>query len=255
MKNKKKITAIIPARMASTRFPGKPLAKILGLEMIEHIRRRVSLCGMMDAVIVATCDEEIKSLVERRGGMAVMTSSSHERCTDRIAEAAEKADADIIVNIQGDEPMIMPDMITAVVTPLVSDESCQAANLVCPIDNREDFISPNAVKTVCGIGGDVLYFSREPIPSDKKADSSFISLKQLGIIAFRKDFLMKFSRLPQTPLERIESIDMLRAVENGYKIKAVVTKEKIYGVDTPADLRRVEAIMKDDALLKEYMDT
>lgn len=251
--NKNKIVAIIPARMASTRFPGKPLAKILGLELIEHVRRRVGLCEGLSEVLVATCDKEIKETVEKYGGKAIMTSEKHERCTDRIAEAAREVEADVIVNVQGDEPMITPQAIIQLVEPFASDKNCRSTNLLSPIDSKEDLISPNVVKTVCDLDGNIMYFSREPIPSGKKFKGPVKAFRQFGVIAFKKDFLIAFSKLPQTPLERIESVDMLRAIEHGYKIKAVVTEEEIYGVDTPEDLLRVESIMKSDRLLSRYL--
>lgn len=253
MSDKKKIVAIIPARMASSRFPGKPLAKILGLEMIEHVRRRAQLCEAVTSVFVATCDDEIKETVERYGGMAIMTSREHQRCTDRVAEAASAVDADIVVNVQGDEPMITPEMITLLVEPLIIEVGCQVCNLVSQIDGIEEFLNPNVVKTVCDSRGNVLYFSREPIPSGKKTNKPFKPLKQSGAIAFTKDFLMTFCQLPRTSLESIESIDMLRALENGYNIKTVITDEKLYAVDTVEDLRKVESLMRYDKLSLSYI--
>lgn len=249
-----KIVVIIPARMASSRFPGKPVAKILGLEMIEHTRRRVALCRVLSEVIIATCDKEIKETVEGYGGKVIMTAHTHERCTDRVAEAAQKVDADIIVNVQADEPMVTPEMITSLVEPLLLDEGWVVSNLISPIEREEDFFNPNVVKVVCDAKKNILYFSREPIPSVKKTKEQFMALRQLGIIGFTKDFLLHFCLLPQMPLEKKESIDMLRALEHGYKIKAVLVKEKIYGVDTMEDLKRVEGLMRNDKLLTSYRD-
>jgi len=251
--DKKKVVAIIPARMASTRLPGKPLAKILGLELIEHVRRRVQLCEALDSVFVATCDDEIKNALAKYGGKVIMTAKNHERCTDRIAEAAIKIEADIVINVQGDEPMVTPDMITGVLKPLLDDSNCQVVNLISLIDNKEDFINPNVIKTVCDVDGNVLYFSREPIPSEKKFKGSVKAFRQLGVIAFRKDFLITFSKLPQMPLEKFESIDMLRLLEHGYRIKTAITTQKSYGVDTLEDLRLAENLLKADKLLNKYM--
>lgn len=249
-----KIVAIIPARMAATRFPGKPLAPILGLPMIEHVRRRVSMCNDLDEVIVATCDEEIRDVVEAAGGRVVMTADTHERCTDRIAEAATKVNADIVINVQGDEPLVMPEMMNEVVQPLLDDEELPSANLVTRIVDTEEFENPNAPKVVTNRFGDLLYISREPIPSRKKADTDdYIRLKQLGIIAFRSDFLQVFTRLEPTPLEKIESVDMMRAVEHGYRVKIVETKGRLIGVDVPMDIKRVEEILKSDQLVEKYM--
>jgi 3-deoxy-manno-octulosonate cytidylyltransferase (CMP-KDO synthetase) len=249
-----KIIAIIPARMAATRFPGKPLARIFGLPMIEHVRRRVNLCDLLDEVIVATCDEEIREVVEKAGGKVVMTADSHERCTDRVAEAATSIYADVVINIQGDEPLVLPEMIVDVARPIKNDSETVAVNLVTKIVDDEEFNNPNAPKVVTNRFGDLLYISREPIPSIKKANSmDYIKLKQLGIIAFRSDFLQTFTKLEPTPLEQIESVDMMRAVEHGYQIRMVETKGLMIGVDLPEDISRVEAALASDSLVDKYM--
>ena len=249
-----KIVAIIPARMAATRFPGKPLALILGLPMIEHVRRRVSLCDALDNVIVATCDEAIKKVVEEAGGRVIMTSDAHVRCTDRIAEAAISLNADIVINVQGDEPLVMPEMMDSVIQPLIEEIDLLSVNLVTRIEDAEEFNDPNACKVVTNCFGDLLYISREPIPSIKKVDTNyFIKLKQLGIIAFRSDFLQVFTKIEPTPLEIIESVDMMRAVEHGYRVKIVESKGRLIGVDVPGDIRKVEKILASDPLVKRYM--
>jgi 3-deoxy-manno-octulosonate cytidylyltransferase (CMP-KDO synthetase) len=249
-----RIIAIIPARMASTRFPGKPLAPILGLPMIEHVRRRVALCDWLDDVIVATCDEEIRRVVEQAGGRVIMTGHAHERCTDRIAEAAAGVMADIVVNVQGDEPLILPRMLEEVVAPLVKDPSLPASNLATEIAGPEEFSDPNAPKLVANLAGDLLYISREPIPSRSKAPTEvYPKLKQLGVIAFRADFLQSFARLAPTPLEQIESVDMLRAVEHGYRVRVVVTKGRMIGVDRPGDITRAEQALAGDPFVPRYL--
>lgn len=249
-----KIVAVIPARMAATRFPGKPLAPILNLPMIEHVRRRVSMCDWINEVIVATCDEEIMSVVTKGGGKAVMTSDVHERCTDRIAEASLSLDADIVINVQGDEPLILPRMLEEVAEPLKRDAELACANLVNAIDSEEEFQNPNAPKVVTNRLGDILYISREPIPSRKKADSGdYVKLKQLGIIAFRGDFLQTFTRLEPTPLEKVESVDMMRAIEHGYRVRAVLTRGRMIGVDVPGDVRLVEEALGNDPLVDRYL--
>ena len=249
-----KIAAIIPARMAATRFPNKPLAPFLGLPMIEHVRRRVSLCRSLSEVIVATCDQEIIDVVTKNGGKAVMTSNKHERCTDRIAEAALGIDADIIVNVQGDEPLFNPEMIDQVVAPLLEDTSLSSSNLMTKIVDDEEFNNPNAVKVVVDLKGNLLYASREPIPSILKAETkNFDKWKQLGIIAFRSDFLQIFSKLEPTPLEKIESVDMNRALDHGYRVKMVETKARMIGVDMPEQVAEVEALLRNDPLVKRYM--
>jgi len=249
-----RIVAIIPARMAANRFPGKPLALILGLPMIEHVRRRASLCDTLDEVIVATCDEAIREVVEEAGGRVIMTSDVHERCTDRIAEAAILANGDIVINVQGDEPLVMPNMMDEVIQPLLEDCELLTVNLVARIANQEEFDDSNTCKVVTNRVGDLLYISREPIPSQKKAATSdYIRLKQLGIIAFRNDFLQIFTKLEPTPLEQIESVDMMRAVEHGYRVKIVETNNRLIGVDVPEDIERVEKILATDPLIKRYL--
>ncbi len=249
-----KIVVIIPARMAATRFPNKPLANIHGLPMIEHVRRRVSLNRQLDDVIVATCDQEIKVVVEAGGGKVIMTSTNHVRCTDRIAEAAAQIEADIIINVQGDEPLVMPRMLDEVVAPLLVEKDLPAVNLATRITDMKEFIDPNAPKIVTDVHGNILYISREPIPSKAKYDSEpYQKIKQLGLIAFRKDFLLTLSNLLPTPLETIESVDMNRAIEYGYKVRAVITESRMIGVDLPSDIARVEEWLCHDLLMNKYL--
>lgn len=223
--------------------------------MIEHVRRRVALCDALDDVIVATCDEEIRRVVEAGGGRVIMTSRAHERCTDRIAEAAAAdVQADIIVNVQGDEPLILPRMIEEVAEPLVKDPTLPASNLAVEIAGPEEFADPNAPKLVASLAGNLLYISREPIPSARKASTDvYPKLKQLGVIAFRADFLQLFARLTPTPLEQIESVDMLRAVEHGYRVQVVVTTGRMIGVDQPGDIARAEQALAGDPFLPRYL--
>lgn len=249
-----KTIAIIPARMAATRFPNKPLAPMAGLPMIEHVRRRAGLCSLLADVIVATCDEAIVKAVTASGGKAVMTSDRHERCTNRIAEAAERQTADIVVNVQGDEPLLDPRMIDEVVRPLLNDPTLPCSNLMIRIDDEEEFRSPNTVKVVVAANGDLLYASREPIPSASKAESKdYRKWKQLGIIAFRHDFLKTFAKLEPTPLEKVESVDMLRALEHGYRVRMIETKGRMIGVDVPGQVPEVEELLKKDPLTKSYL--
>lgn len=249
-----KVIAIIPARMASTRFPGKPLADILGLPMIEHIRRRVLLCTFISDVIVATCDQEIFEAVTSYGGKVAMTADTHERGTDRIAEVAASLNADVFINVQGDEPLVYPEMFEPLLAPLSKEPELQCTNLMVEISTDEEFKSANVVKAVCDPQDNALYFSREPIPSVSKASGiAFKKYKQLGIYAFRSDFLQRFTKLLPTPLEQIESVDMLRAVEYGYKVRMVPSSFQMIGVDTPDDLVRVKKTMKDDKLFISYM--
>jgi len=249
---KPRIVAVIPARMASSRLPGKPLAKITGLPMIEHVRRRVILCRSIDRVIVATCDQEIYDSIKSYGGEVVMTSDLHERCTDRVAEAVESHDADIVVNVQGDEPLLVPDHLDALVQPLLDDNLLECSNLIAEIP-EEMASSPNLVKVVFDTSHRALYFSRAVIPSKKKSGSIPIRFfRQLGIIAFRRGFLRRFLDLPPTPLEAIESCDMMRAVEHGIKVHTIEVDFDKFGVDTLEDLKAADLAMARDPLLKSY---
>lgn len=248
-----RIVAIIPARMGSTRFPGKPLASLLGRPMLEHVVRRATMCDCLDAVYVATCDAEIQDAVEGFGGSVIMTSASHERASDRVAEAAEQLDADIVVMVQGDEPMIVPEMIVAALRPLLDDPSVTCVNLAHRISRVEDYLDRNTIKVATDARGDALYFSRAPIPfHDFACREGTPALKQVCVIPFRDECLREFARLAPTPLERAESIDMLRILEHGGRIRVVETASETHAVDTPADLRLVETLMRDDPLLGRY---
>lgn len=249
-----KIVAIIPARMASTRFPGKPLADLLGLPMIEHVRRRVALSPLISDVIVATCDHEIMEALTHYGGRVVMTASTHERCTDRIAEAALHINGDIIINVQGDEPLVRPEMFEPLIVPLINNPDLMCTNLMAEISGDDEFNSSDVVKTVCDLNNNAVYFSREPIPSVRKAGGQpFKRYKQLGIIAFQRDFLLRFAKMPPTPLEAVESVDMLRAIENGYTIRMVLSPFRVIGVDTPRDLENAKALLEKDDLIDSYI--
>ena len=253
------IIGIIPARMGSSRFPGKPIAKIHGISMIEHVYKRSAMSKSLDDIYVATCDTEIKEAVEAFGGKVVMTKDTHERASDRVAEAMNKIEIqkncliDILVMIQGDEPMVYPEMIDAAIKPLLSDKNIVVTNLMFPLKTREEHEDPNEVKVVADKDNFAMYFSREPIPSRKKGAKELPMLKQVCIIPFKKDFLIKFNELPQTPLEIIESVDMLRVLESGYKVKMVFSNFETYSVDTVEDLKKVEDLMTNDPLMEKYV--
>jgi len=248
------VLAVVPARMASTRFPGKPLALIAGLPMVEHVRRRVKLSPLVNDVIVATCDPEIVAATQAYGGRAVMTASTHERCTDRVAEAAMHEEADIIVNVQGDEPLLSPEMMDAVIQPMLDDPALPCTNLIAAIAEEEGD-NPNLVKVTFDRDMHALYFSREPIPSRKKAGKLPLQrYKQLGIIAFRRELLATYTRLMPTPLEELESVDMLRLLEHGHRIKLVVVVSNSIGVDTPQDLEKATELMRADPWLRHYQE-
>ncbi len=249
------VIGVIPARMGSSRFPGKPLAEICGMAMIEHVYRRTKMSPVLDELYVATCDTEIADAVAGFGGQAIMTSPDHERCTDRIAEAVADLDADIVVNIQGDEPMIFPEMIDESVAPLAADDELVCTNLMAPMETIEEHEDPNEVKVVVDRFNRALYFSREPIPSRKKGVAKVPMYKQVCVIAFRKEFMATFVSLEPTPLEIVESVDMLRALEHGYQVQMVLTNSVTYSVDTIDDLRHVEALLHTDALVSSYSPT
>lgn len=248
-----KIIGVIPARMGSSRFPGKPLAPLLGKPMIEHVYKRAALSGALSKVLVATCDREIHDAVLGFGGQAVMTSNRHERASDRVAEAASNMDADVVVMIQGDEPLTHPDMIGEAVAPFLKDDEIQCVNLAGRIKDANEFNDPNVIKVVMDCASNALYFSRSPIPYVKDQGLATAALhKQICIIPFRHEALHRFASLLPTPLEIAESIDMLRFLEHGFPVRMVQTLHQTHAVDTPADLVKVEKMMADCPLNKSY---
>lgn len=253
-----KIIGIIPARMSSSRFPGKPLARILDIPMIGHVYFRSRKSKLLEETYIATCDKEIAEYARSIGAKCIMTKDTHERASDRTAEAVLKAEkenrakAEIVVMIQGDEPMVLPEMIDEAVTSLSRDKSILVSNLMSPLKTKEEQADPHEVKVVVDRQNFALYFSREAIPSWKKGATSVPMLKQVCIIPFRRDFLMKFNELESTPLEIVESVDMLRVIEHGFRVKMILTKYHTYSVDTPKDLQFVENLMKKDELVRTY---
>ncbi len=241
---------IIPARMGSSRFPGKPLYEIDGRPMIQHCLLNAEQAVGSDFTWVATCDLEIFDFVQSIGGNVVMTSDKHERATDRTAEAANiietklSATFDVIAMLQGDEPLISSKMIRESIEALHQDSSLLVSNLMCDIQSLEEFQNPNTVKVVCDRDNFALYFSREPIPSQWKLPNEAIMRKQVCIIPFRRDFLSKFNLLPETPIERLESIDMMRALEHGYGVKMIPADGDTQAVDTIQDAKIVEELIK-----------
>ena len=252
-----KIVAIIPARMESSRFPGKPLAPILGRPMIEHVYRRTMLCQALDDVTVATCDPEIFESVEAFGGKAIMTSPAHERASDRVAEAAADLDADVIVMVQGDEPMTYPEMIAESLEPFLGgDDQVACVNLTARIKSQKELEDPNTIKVVMDRNGFALYMSREPIPTLHLQDFDQVSaFKQVCIIPFTTAALQEFNQLDPTPLEVAESIDMMRFIENGRKVKMIETSFSTHAVDTPDDLKIVEKLLHKDPLTGKYINS
>lgn len=252
------IIGIIPARMASSRFPGKPLRALHGVPMVGHCYFRSKLSQRLDEVYVATCDQEIADYIESIGGKAVMTADTHQRASDRTAEALLHIEretgrrVDIVVMIQGDEPMLRPQMIDEAVAPLLEDANVLVSNLMAPMKNGEEHDDMNEVKVVVDQRNNALYFSREAIPSRRKGGEDVSKLKQVCIIPFQRDFLIKFNELEPTPLEIAESVDMNRVLEHGYKVRMIYTQFDVYSVDTEGDRARVEALMTGDDLLAGY---
>jgi len=252
------IISIIPARMGSSRFPGKPMKDIFGIPMIGHVYKRVKMSKTLSEVYVATCDKEIFNYIESIGGKAVMTSDCHERCSDRCAEAMLKIEkengvkCDIMVMVQGDEPLTFPQMIDEAVAPMLEDSSVVITNLVADLDNLESFKDPNEVKVVMDKNNNALYFSREPIPSRKKGVLNVPMKKQVCVIPFTREFLLEYNEMEPTPLEKIESVDMMRILENGGKVKMIDTKYITKAVDTKEDLDKVCEMMREDSLFKGF---
>lgn len=245
---KRKVIAMIPSRMASSRFPGKPLAKILDLPMIEHVRRRVALSTIVNETYVATCDDSIRQTVEDYHGQAIMTADTHQRCTDRIAEAIEKiqvADDDIIAIISGDEPVFPPELMQVLVEPMLKDPSILCTNIVSSITEEADMQDKDVVKAVLDIKGRIMCFSRSPLPY-QRVKSNCPLYRQTGLAAFTKSFLLKFSALHPTPLEIAESVDFMRILEHGYSIQGIVYNRKTIGVDQKQHVAHVEEMLRLD---------
>ena len=251
------IITIIPARMGASRFPGKSMENICGIPMIEHVYLRADMINGVSATYVATCDDEIFQYIESIGGNSIITSDRHERATDRTAEAVQKIEEstgnkiDVVIMVQGDEPLLLPEMFDDMIKCFLDDD-IKVVNLMSELKTEEEFLDPNEVKVVCDLDGYAMYFSREPIPSKSKWKGDVLKQKQLGIIAFTRDYLLKFSQMEQTPLEKIESVDMMRVLENGDRIKMLMTDVITIGVDTPNELSMVEKIMENDSLFKSY---
>jgi 3-deoxy-manno-octulosonate cytidylyltransferase (CMP-KDO synthetase) len=235
------VVAIIPARYQSTRLPGKPLIPIAGRPLVEHVFRRASAVPGIARVIVATDDERIREAVTRFGGECVMTSPTHRSGTDRIAEVAAGLPCDLVVNVQGDEPLLDPASVTAGLSAF-DDADVQIATLRRRLVSSADLNNPHIVKVVVDQRGDALYFSRAPIPWARDAEAHFtpaVTFKHIGLYLYRRDFLLAFASWPPTPLEQAESLEQLRPLERGHRIRTVETAYDSVGVDTPEDLALV----------------
>lgn len=249
----KKTIVVVPARMASSRYPGKPLARILDLPMIEHVRRRALLAQEIDEVVVATCDREIAEVVEKAGGKAIMTADIHERSTERVAEAMQSLEGDVVVVAQGDEPLLLPKDLELVAAPFREHEDVVSVSLLSPLEGRADFSNPNIVKAVCDLQGHIMLYSRAPIPYFQKQGACPV-YRETGIRAFRADFLQTYVRLPETPFEKVEAVDMMRLREHGYQVLGVVTDGVTLGVDHPEEVARIERELRQDPLQRELYE-
>ncbi len=245
-----RITGIIPARYRSTRFPGKPLAQILGKPMIQIVYENAKKSKFINELIIATDDERIYDVAKKFNANVVMTPSDIKTGTDRVAFVAREIDADIVINIQGDEPLLTADMIDSAIEPFFKDEKIDISTLAVKINNVDDLFNPNVVKVVFDGDNFALYFSRSPIPfcRDARAKEEWLKYgeyyKHIGIYVYSKNSLLKFVNLPKSKLEDTEKLEQLRALENGMKIKVVITEKDTIGVDTPSDLEKVIQVFK-----------
>jgi len=239
------VLAVIPARYTSSRFPGKPFASIAGKPMIQHVVERVRRARRVSRTLVATDEASIREAVEAFGGEAVLTRRDHPTGTDRVAEVAAHIPAEIYVNVQGDEPLIDPGTIDGLVAALVEDQGVQVASAAAAIVQPNDIMDPNITKVVRDFDGNALYFSRAPIPWVRDREESVLARhwKHLGLYAFRREALLDFPTLPPGELERLEQLEQLRWLENGYRIRMIETEYDAISVDVPADIDRVEKLL------------
>lgn len=239
-----KTVGIVPARYGSTRFPGKALADLGGKPLVQWVCEAARRCATLERVLVATDDDRIVAAVRAFGGEAVMTRPDHPSGTDRLAEVARSLDADIVVNIQGDEPFLAPETIDAVVQPLLDDPTLSMSTACVLTEDDAEAADPNVVKVVVAENGDALYFSRSVVPYLRDPDKGPVTRRlHLGLYAYRREFLLEFAGWPPTPLEKAESLEQLRALEHGARIRVVTVAERALGVDTPADLDRARALL------------
>jgi 3-deoxy-manno-octulosonate cytidylyltransferase (CMP-KDO synthetase) len=243
----RKILGVIPARFSSSRFPGKVLAQIANKTMLQHVYERASLASYLTSTIIATDDERVYAAAKSFGARVRMTRADHLSGTDRVAEIASAENAEVIVNIQGDEPLIDPAAIDAAILPLVHEPDVVMGTLKKRIEDPREILDPNVVKVVTNHAGDAIYFSRCPIPFDRDrpaAPAAARYFKHIGLYVYQRDFLLAYSSLPVGPLEQAERLEQLRALENGYRIRVVETEYESLGVDTPEDLERVSRLFR-----------
>ena len=252
------IIGIIPVRMNSSRFPGKPMKNIHGMPMVGHCYYRTMMALGAENTYVATCDAEIRDYIISIGGNAIMTSDTHTRATTRTAEAMERIEkqigesVDVVIMVQGDEPLIQPEIIAEVI-PYFNENTVNIVNIMSHLITKESFEDENNVKVVINCNNDALYFSREPIPSPWKGWNDIPRYMQTGIIAFRRETLIRFNSMKETQLEQIESVDMNRVLETGGKIKMVLTDAVTIGVDIPEELAAAEELLVDDLIMLQYL--
>jgi 3-deoxy-manno-octulosonate cytidylyltransferase (CMP-KDO synthetase) len=240
-----KVVVVIPARYGSTRLPGKPLVSLAGKPMIQRVYERAKMAGHVDQVIVATDDERIVKAVERFGGAARMTRGDHRTGTERVAEVAAHVEGDVFVNVQGDEPLLDPAVVDTAVGTLLEEPMASISTVATPIKTPGDIMDPNVVKTVLDFDGNALYFSRAPIPwvRDTASKMQPRHLKHLGLYVFQREALLEYPTLPQGELERIEQLEQLRWMENGWKIRVAEVERDAVSVDVPEDVARVEKLL------------
>jgi 3-deoxy-manno-octulosonate cytidylyltransferase (CMP-KDO synthetase) len=238
-----KVLGVIPARYQSTRLPGKPLLDIAGKPMIQWVYESAQTASLLNEVVVATDDQRIYDAVKGFNGKVVMTAATHPTGTDRLAEVARKYDADLIINIQGDEPLIRGEVIDSIVKPLVDEPSLPMSTAKVRLTEQTQIEEPSVVKVVVDENGYALYFSRSPIPFPRKPETAEY-WKHVGLYGYRREFLLKYVELPQTKVELTESLEQLRVLSYGFKIKVIEVKQDSVGVDTPDDLERVRAILE-----------
>ena len=248
---RRKILGVIPARFGSTRFPGKVLALISSKTVLQHVYERASQSRYLSKVIVATDDERVYEAARRFGAPVRMTRADHLSGTDRVAEVVSAEDASVVVNIQGDEPLIDPAAIDAAILPVVHDAQVAMATLKKRIEDPREIADPNVVKVVSDHRGNALYFSRSPIPYVREAGAPVAeAFKHIGLYVYRREFLLGYPDLPVGPLEQAERLEQLRALENGFKIRVIETEYESLGVDTPADWQRVAALYENMTVRK-----
>ncbi|MES2206322.1 MAG: 3-deoxy-manno-octulosonate cytidylyltransferase [Pseudomonadota bacterium] len=234
------ILCVIPSRIGSTRLPRKPLLPIQGKPMVQWVYERASQCSLLTKVVVATDNEEIASVIQAINGEVIMTPSDLATGSDRVAAVAKQfPEMDVIINLQGDEPFIQSRMLEQLVAPYINHERPDMTTLAYPLDREKHYTSPNAVKVICDLNGYALYFSRSPIPYFRQAQEAPV-YHHMGLYAFRRDFLMTYTQLPQTPLEKAESLEQLRALEHGYRIRVCLTESKTLEINTPEEYEQAQ---------------